>query len=73
MFMGNDTRVQVVSLGIVRLHLNAEKNISFFFFLQNVAYIPSIRINLIYVLILDRLEYSFLLELEKLIYIETLY
>ena len=71
-FMGNDTRDQVVSLGIVRLHLNAEKNI-FFFFLQNVAYIPFIRINLIYVPILDRLEYSFLLELEKLIYIETLY
>ena len=27
-FMGNDTRVQVVSLGIIRLHLNIE----FFFF-----------------------------------------
>ena len=70
MFMGNDTRVQVVSLGIVRLHLNIE---FFFLFLQNGAFIPSIRINLIYVPILDRLEYSFLLELTKLIYIETLY
>ena len=40
-FMGNNTRDQVVSLGIVRLHLNAEKNI-YFFFLQNVAYIPSL-------------------------------
>ena len=70
MFMGNDTKVQVVSLGIVRLHLNT---FFFFFFLQNVAFIPSIIINLIYVPILDRLEYSFLLELENLLYIETLY
>ena len=29
-FMGNDTRVQVVSLGIVRLHLNIEFFFSFF-------------------------------------------
>ena len=45
----------------------------FFLELQNVAFIPSIRRNLIYVPILDRLGYSFLLGLEKLIYIETLY
>ena len=38
-----------------------------------MAYIPSINRNLISIPILDRLEYSFLLELEKLIYIETLY
>ena len=69
--MGNDIRVQVVSLGIIRLHLNIE--FFFFFFLQNVAFIPFIRRNLIYVPILDRLGYNFLLELEKLIYIETLY
>ena len=29
MFMGNNTRVQVVSLGIIRLHLNIEKIIIF--------------------------------------------
>ena len=39
-FMGNGTRVQVVSLGIIRLHLNIKKII----FLQNVAFIPSINI-----------------------------
>ena len=65
-FMGNDTRVQVVSLGIIILHLNIEKNL--FIFLENVAYI-----NLIYVPILDRLGYNFLLEMENLSYIETLY
>ena len=70
MFMGNDTRVQVVYLGIIRLHLNIEKKI---IFLQNVAFIPSIRRNLIFVPILHRLGYNFLLEVEKLIYIETLY
>ena len=70
MFLGNDTRVQVVSLRIIRLHLNIEKNL---FFLQNVAFIPSIRRNLIYVPILDTHGYNFLLELEKLIYIYTLY
>ena len=30
-FMGNDTRVQVVSLGIVRLRLNTEIFFIFFF------------------------------------------
>ena len=29
MFTGNNTRVQVVSLGIIRLHLNIEKNLFF--------------------------------------------
>ena len=38
-----------------------------------MAFIPSIRRNLIYVPILYRLGYSFLLGLEKLIYIKTLY
>ena len=38
-----------------------------------MGYIPSIRRNLIYITILDRLGYNFFLELEKLIYIETLY
>ena len=70
MFMGNTIRVQVVSFGIIRLHLNLKKKLPF---LQNVAFIPSIRRNLIYVPILDRLGYNFLLELEILFYIETLY
>ena len=39
MLMGNDIRVQVVSLGIIRLHLNIEKN---FIFSQNVAFVPFI-------------------------------
>ena len=42
--MGNGTRVQVVSLGIIRLHLNIEKK---FIVLQNVAFTPFIRRNLI--------------------------
>ena len=28
-FMGNDIRVQVVSLGIIRLHLNIKRNLFF--------------------------------------------
>ena len=67
-FMGNITRVQVVSLGIIRSHLNIEKSL---FFCKMWRSYP-IRRNLIYVPILDRLGYNFLLELEKLIYIETL-
>ena len=55
-FMGDGTRVQVAFLGVIRLHLSMEN----FLELQNVAFIPSIRRNLIYVHILDRLGYSFL-------------
>ena len=43
--------------GVVRLHLIIER---FFFKLQNVAFIPSIRRNLISITVLDRLGYSFL-------------
>ena len=71
MFMGNGARVQVVYLEIIRLHLNIKiKNKNN---LQNVAFIPSIRRNLTYVSILDRLGNNFLWKLKKLIYIETLY
>ena len=31
MFMGNETRIQVISLGIIRLHLNIEFFFFFFF------------------------------------------
>ena len=55
-YMGDDTKVQVDFLGVVRLHLNAEK----FLELQDVASIPSIRRNLISVAILDKFGYSFL-------------
>ena len=55
-FMGDVTRVHVAFLGVVRLHLSIEN----FLELQNVAYLPSIRINLISVPVLDRLGHSFL-------------
>ena len=67
--MADGTKVQIDFLGVVILHLN----IGNFLELQDVTYIPFIRRNLIYVPILDRLGYNFLLELEKLIYIETFY
>ena len=55
MYMGDNTKVQVDFLGIVRLQLN----IGNFLELQDVAYIPSIRRNLISVPILDKIGYSF--------------
>ena len=64
-YIGDDTRVKVDFLGVVRLQLSRRN----FLELQDVAYIPSIRRNLISVPILDRLGYSIFLELEKLIYI----
>ena len=48
LFMGNDTRVQVVYLGIIILHLNID-----FFFAKCGVHTLSIRRNLIYVPILD--------------------
>ena len=62
MYMGDGTRIQVDFLGVVRLQLNTR----IFLELQDMVYIPSIRRNLISIPILDRLGYSFLLELEKL-------
>ena len=56
MYMGDGTRVQVDFLGVVRLQLSTGN----FLELQDVAYIPSIKRNLISVLILDRFRYSFL-------------
>ena len=72
MYIGDGTRVQIDFLGVVRLQLS----IGSFLELRDVAYIPSIRRNLISIPILNRLGYNFyffFLELEKLIYIETLY
>ena len=54
-YMGDGTRVQVDFLGVARLQLSTGK----FLALQDVAYIPSIRRNLISIPILDRLGYSF--------------
>ena len=59
--MGDGTKVQVDFLGVVRLHLSTRN----FLELQDVAYIASIRKNLISVPILDRLGYSFLFGTEK--------
>ena len=61
MNMGDGTRVQVDFLGVVRLQLS----IGNFLELQNVAYIPSIRRNLILVPILDRLGYNFIFRTRK--------
>ena len=60
-FVGDGTRVHVSFLGVVRLHLSIEN----FLELQNVAFIPSIRINLISIPVLDRLGHSFLFETGK--------
>ena len=59
--MGDETRVQVVFLGVVRLQLS----INFFLELHNVPFIPSIRINLISIPILDRIGYNFLFGTRK--------
>ena len=55
-YMGDGTRVKVDFLGVVRLRLST----GIFLELQDVAFIPSIRRNLISVPILDRLGYSFI-------------
>ena len=55
-YMGDGTKVQVDFLGVVRLQLSTRN----FFELQDVAYIPSIRRDLISIPILDRFGYSFL-------------
>ena len=60
-FMGDGTRVQVDFLEVVRLQLSTRN----FLELQNVAYISSIKRNLISVSIFDRLGYSYLFLLEK--------
>ena len=54
-YMRDGTRVQVDFLGVIRLQIS----IGNFLELHDVAYIPSIRRNLISVPILDRLGYSF--------------
>ena len=59
--MGDGTKVQVDFQGVVRLQLSTRN----FLELQGVAYIPSIRRNLIYVPILDRLGYNFFFRTRK--------
>ena len=56
MYIGDETRVQVDFLEVVRLQLS----IINFLELQDVAYIPSIKRNLISVPTLDRLGYNFI-------------
>ena len=62
MYMGDSTKVKVDFLGVVRLQLS----IGNFLELQDVAYIPSIRRNLISMPILGRLGYSFLFGIGKI-------
>ena len=59
--MGDGTKVQVDFLGVVRLQLSTLNVLE----LQDVAYISSIRRNLISVPILDRLGYSVLFGTRK--------
>ena len=59
--MGDGTRVQVDFLEVVRLQLSTRN----FLDLQDVAYIPLIKRNLISIPILDRLEYNFLFGIGK--------
>ena len=62
MYLGDGTRVQVDFPGVVRLHLNT----GIFLELQNTAYVPAIRIDLISIPILDRFGYNFLFGSEKI-------
>ena len=61
MYMGDGTRVQVDFLKVVRLQLSTGNFLEF----QDVAYIPSIKRNLISVVILDRVRYSFVFGIGK--------
>ena len=61
MYMGDGTRVQVNFFGVIRLQLSTGN----FLKLQDVAYISSIKRNLISVPTLDRLGYSFLFGTRK--------
>ena len=54
-YMGNGSKVKVEFFGMIKLRLATES----FLLLHDVAYIPSLRKNLIYVSILDRHGYSF--------------
>ena len=54
MFMGDSTKVTVDFLGMIKLELT----IGNFLELQNVAFIPNIKRNLIYLSILDSLGYN---------------
>ena len=55
-YMGDNTRIQNYFLGVIRLQLSVGNSLE----LQDVAYMPSIRRNLISIPNLDRVGYSFL-------------
>ena len=59
--MGDGTRIQVDFLGVARLQLSTGNFLEF----RDMAYIPSIRRNLISIPTLDRLGYSFLFGTEN--------
>ena len=69
MHIRDGTRTEVVFVGTVKLQLTTEH----FLELHEVAYIPSIRRNLIFVSILDRTRYSFLFENGKVTLYVTLF
>ena len=54
-YMGNGSKVKVEFFGMIKLRLATES----FLLLHDVAYIPSLRRNLIFVSVLDRRGYSF--------------
>ena len=54
-YMDNGSKVKVEFFGMIKLRLTTES----FLLLHNVAYIPSLRRNLIFVSILDRQGYTF--------------
>ena len=54
-YMGDGSKVKVEFFGMIKLRLDTES----FLLLQDVAYIPSLRRNLISISILDRQGYSF--------------
>ncbi|RVW16023.1 Retrovirus-related Pol polyprotein from transposon TNT 1-94 [Vitis vinifera] len=54
-YMGNGSKVKVEFFGMIKLRLATES----FLLLHDVAYIPSLRRNLIFVFVLDRHSYSF--------------
>ena len=66
-YMGNGSKVKVEFFGMIKLRLATES----FLLLHDVAYIPSLRRNLIYVSILDRHGILFTLEVEKWIFLAT--
>ena len=61
-YMGDGSKVKVEFFGMIKLRLDTES----FLLLQDVAYIPSLRRNLISISILDRQGYTFHFEGRKM-------